>query len=274
MKDNVVLITGASSGIGQAVARELARRGARLVLTARRIDRLEALAEELSRGPGQAIAVKCDVTRDGDPEEAVAAAVRAYGRLDTVYANAGFAIAGRFEKLTLDDHRRQLETNLFGVLRTLKAALPELKTTRGRIGVVGSVNGYIGTPATSSYCMSKFALRGLCMSLRPELKPYGISVTHIAPGFVASEIRAKDNREVVHPDARDPVPSWLVMPAEAASREIVNALARRKREQVVTFHGKVFVFLVRHAPWLVESVLHVVDADKRAYRRKEAGAPV
>ena len=270
MKDNVVLVTGASSGIGEAVSRELARRGARLVLTARRVNRLEALARELGSGPGNAVAVPCDVTKDGDCEAAVAAAVAAYGRLDTVYANAGFAIAGRLEKLTLDDYRRQMETNVFGVLRALKASLPELKKTCGRIGVVGSVNGYIGTPATSAYCMSKFALRGLCDAIRPELKPYGVSVTHIAPGFVASEIRAKDNREVVHAHAKDPVPSFLVMPADAAAREIVNALARRKREQVVTFHGKVFVFLERHVPWLVAHLAGLVDADKRADRKREA----
>jgi NADP-dependent 3-hydroxy acid dehydrogenase YdfG len=270
MKDNVVLITGASSGIGEAVARELVRRGARVVLCARRTDLLEKVAAELRSAGGSAIAVACDVTRDGDPEAAVARAVAEWGRLDTVLANAGFAVAGRLEALTLDDYRRQLETNLFGTIRTLKAALPELKKSRGRIGVVGSVNGFIGTPATSAYCASKFAVRGLCDSIRPELKPHGVSVTHIAPGFVESEIRAKDNREVVHRDAKDPVPAWLVASAESAANEIANALARRKREQVVTFHGKVVVFLERHLSWLVAQLVGVVDADKREDRRRGA----
>lgn len=270
MKDNVVLITGASSGIGEAVARELVRRGSKVVLCARRTDLLEKVAAELRSGGGSAIAVACDVTKDGDCEAAVARAVAEWGRLDTVLANAGFAIAGRLESLTLDDYRRQLETNLFGTIRTLKAALPELKKTRGRIGVVGSVNGFIGTPATSAYCTSKFAVRGLCDSIRPELKKDGISVTHIAPGFVASEIRHKDNREVVHRSAKDPVPSWLVASAESAANEIVNALSRRKREQVVTFHGKVFVFLERHLSWLVALLAGTVDADRRPDRKREA----
>ena len=133
-------------------------------------DLLEKVAAELRAGGGSAIAVACDVTKDGDPEAAVARAVAEWGRLDTVLANAGFAVAGRLEALTLDDYRRQLETNVFGTIRTLKAALPELKKSRGRIGVVGSVNGFIGTPATSAYCASKFAVRGLCDSIRPELK--------------------------------------------------------------------------------------------------------
>jgi len=269
MRGTVALVTGASSGIGEAVARELARRGVRVVLCARRRERLERLAAELRGAGGAAIAVACDVTRDGDPEAAVARAVAEWGRLDTVLANAGFAIAGRLENLTLEEYRRQLETNLFGTLRTLKAALPELKKTRGRIGVVGSVNGFIGTPATSAYCISKFAVRGLCDSIRPEMKPYGVSVTHIAPGFVASEIRAKDNREVVHRDAKDPVPAWLVASAESAANEIVNALSRRKREQVVTFHGKVFVFLERHLSCLVARLVGVADADRREDRKRE-----
>jgi NADP-dependent 3-hydroxy acid dehydrogenase YdfG len=270
MKDHVVLITGASSGIGEATARELVRRGAKVALCARRTDLLEKVAAELRATGGSALAVRCDVTKDGDCEAAVARTVEEWGKLDVLLANAGFAVAGRLEALSIDDYRRQLETNFFGTVRALKAALPELKKARGRIGVVGSVNGFIGTPATSAYCASKFAVRGLCDAIRPELKPHGVSVTHIAPGFVASEIRAKDNREVVHRDAKDPVPAWLVASAESAASEIANALARRKREQVVTFHGKVFVFLERHLPWLVARLVGVVDADKRADRRGAA----
>jgi NADP-dependent 3-hydroxy acid dehydrogenase YdfG len=273
MKDNVVLITGASSGIGEAVAREFVRRGAKVVLGARRIDLLEAVAAELRASGGNAIAVTCDVTKDGDPEAAVSRTVAEWGRLDTVLANAGFAVAGRLETLSLEDYRRQLETNFFGTIRTLKAALPELKKSRGRIGVVGSVNGFIGAPATSAYCASKFAVRGLCDSVRLELKPHGVSVTHIAPGFVASQIRAKDNREVVHGNAKDPVPAWLVASAESAAVEIANALSRRKREQVVTFHGKVAVFLERHFSWLVNRFVGIVDADQRADRRGRSAAP-
>lgn len=272
MKDHVVLITGASSGIGEATARELVRRGAKVALCARRTELLEKVAAELRAAGGSAIAVACDVTRDGDCEAAVARALAEWGKLDVLLANAGFAVAGRLEALSIDDYRRQLETNFFGALRALKAALPELKKSRGRIGVVGSVNGFIGTPATSAYCASKFAVRGLCDAIRPELRPYGVSVTHIAPGFVASEIRHKDNREVVHASSKDPVPAWLVATAESAANEIVNALSRRKREQVVTFHGKVFVFLERHLSWLVARLVGVVDADKREDRKREAKA--
>lgn len=252
--DRVALVTGASSGIGEAVARELARRGTRVALAARRTERLERIAAELRAAGGTALAVACDVTRDGDPETAIGQVVAAWGRLDTVFANAGFVVSGELAELTLDDYRRQLETNFFGVVRTIQVALPELEKSRGRLGVVGSVNGYIGTPAASAYCASKFAVRGLCDALRHELAPRGISVTHLAPGFVASEIRAKDNHEVLDPAAVERVPSWLVASAEASAREIVDAVERRRGERVVTFHGKLFVFLERHAPWLVARV--------------------
>ena len=142
-------------------------------------------------------------------------------------------MAGSLEKLAVEDYRRQFETNFFGLLATAKAALPELKRSRGRLALVGSVSGLIGTPATSAYSASKFAVRGLALSLRPELAPLGISVTHIAPGFVTSEIRFKDNRGVLHEGARDPVPSWLVVPAEDAAKEIVRAVDRRAKERVL-----------------------------------------
>jgi NAD(P)-dependent dehydrogenase (short-subunit alcohol dehydrogenase family) len=259
MKDTVALVTGASSGIGEAVARELARRGARVVLCARRAERLEAIAAGIRAAGGAALVVPCDVARDGQVEAAVAHAVAEWGRLDTVVANAGFGIAGRLEKLSLDEYRRQMETNFYGVIRTIRAALPELEKSRGRIGVVGSVNGFIATPGISPYCASKFAVRGLCDSIRPELRRHGISVTHLAPGFVASEIRLKDNREAVH-DVRDPIPAWLIVPAAKAAREIVTAVARRRSERIVTRHGRILVFLARHLSWLVRPLSGIVDA--------------
>ena len=262
-KSDVVLITGASSGIGAALAREWARRGARVALAARRVEKLELLAAEIAAGGGQAAVVTCDVTREGDPARAVAEVVARWGRLDVVVANAGFGVAGRLEKLSVDDYRRQFETNFFGLLATARAALPELKRSRGRLALVGSVSGLIGTPATSAYSASKFAVRGLALSLRPELAQLGVSVTHIAPGFVTSEIRFKDNREVLHEGARDPVPGWLVVPPEKAAREIVRAVDRRVKERIVTFHGKVFVFVDRFLPWLVDLLSGRFGGDRR-----------
>ena len=262
-RGDVVLITGASSGIGAALAREWAARGARVALAARRVEKLEELTREIAANGGEAMALPCDITREGDPARAVSEVVARWGRLDVVVANAGFGVMGRLEKLTVEDYRRQFETNFFGLLATARAALPELARSRGRLALVGSVSGLIGTPASSAYCASKFAVRGLSLSLRPELAPLGISVTHIAPGFVTSEIRFKDNRGDLHEGARDPVPAWLIVPAGKAAREIVRAVDRRAKERVVTFHGKIFVFLDRFLPWLTDLLSGRFGGDRR-----------
>lgn len=221
------------------------------MLAARRLERLEELVAKIKKGGGQALAVPCDVTRDGDPESAVQAAVREYGKLDVAVANAGFGVAAPFEKLTLEDYRRQFETNVFGLLRTSYAALPELKKSRGSLVLLGSVAGHISLPGNTPYTMSKFCVRALAEGLRYELKPAGVAVTLISPGFVDSEIRMIDNRGHLHSDASDPVPAWIRVPAKSAAREIARAIERRKAERIVTFHGKVAVLINRHFPWLL-----------------------
>jgi len=133
----------------------------------------------------------------------------------------------------------------------LDATLAELERTRGQLVIIGSVAGWIPQPGASAYGMSKFAVRALAESLRGELAPDGVSVTLISPGFVDSDIRRTDNRGVLHEHARDHVPAWLRMPTERAARQIVTAIHRRKRERIVTAHGKLLVFVYRHWPWLI-----------------------
>jgi len=245
------LITGASSGIGAALARELAREGARLVLMARRRERLESLSAELASAGAEAIVHVGDVTKRADLDAAVALAVERYGRLDVAIANAGFGVVGPLAKLGVDDYRRQFETNVFAAIETSKACLAELVKSRGRLVLIGSVAGYISTPNASPYAMSKFAIRAFAEALRPELAPQGVAVTLISPGFVTSEIRQVDNRGGWHAKAKDPLPSWLPMPAEVAAKKIVSAVYRRRREAIITVHGKVLVWLSRFAPWVL-----------------------
>jgi short-subunit dehydrogenase len=248
---HAVLITGASSGIGAALARELARDGASLVLMGRRRERLERLSAELEAAGAKAVAHAGDVTRRADLDAAVALALTRFGRLDMAVANAGFGVVGTFESLTVEDYRRQFETNVFGLLETAKACLPELQRSRGRLVLIGSVAGYISTPRASPYSMSKFAVRALALALGPELAPRGVTVTLISPGFIESEIRQVDNRGVRHSHAKEPVPAWMLMPADVAAKKIVSAAYRRRREAIITLHGKVFVLLARFAPWVL-----------------------
>jgi len=237
------------------LAREFARAGAAVVLAARRTDRLDRLVAELTANGTRALAVRCDVTIDGDPERAVAAARERFGGLDVVVANAGFGVVGPVAMLTVEDFRRQFETNVFGVLRTVYATLPDIRRRRGRIAIIGSVSGHIATPGAAPYAMSKFAVRALAEALGHELARSGASVTLVSPGYVASEIRRVDNEGVLRAETPDPVPRFLIMPTDRAARQIVRAIARRRREVVVTGHGKAVVFLHRHAPWLTTAVI-------------------
>ena len=265
--DKVVLITGASSGIGEELALQLARAGARLALAARRIERLEQLQRKIRDAEGtEPLIIACDVTDDEEPVRAVAEIVAHWGRLDIVFANAGFGVVGSFAKLSLADYRRQFETNVFGVLRTLQAALPEIIRSHGQMVILGSVAGWTASPGASPYAMSKFAIRALANSITPELALLGVRVTLISPGFVESDIRRVDNQGKLHADAAEPIPRWLVMSRRRAVGYMLRAVARGKREVIITRHGKLFVCLERFAPWVLRIAARQLAASRGGYR--------
>lgn len=266
-KDKSVLITGASSGIGEELARQLAKAGAKLTLAARRRDLLETLAQSIALGGDtKPLVVECDVTKDSDLERAVAEAVRQWGKLDIAIANAGFGIVGPVKTLSVEDYRRQFETNVFGVLRTIYAALPQVEKTKGNLVIVGSVAGWTATPGASPYSMSKFAIRALANSITAELRQCGVRVTLISPGFVASNIRRIDNQGKLHASAKEPIPAWLVVPTDKAVKEILRAVARGKREAIITGHGKILVAIQRFAPWVLRAATKGMAARGTSYR--------
>lgn len=248
----MALVTGASAGIGEALARRLAGEGAHLVLLARREDRLSQLAAELAAAHGvEALPLACDVTRDADVAQAARRALERFGRLDVVVANAGFGVGGPAFELTVDDYRRQMETNVFGVLRIVYATLGALEQSRGSLAIVGSVNGHVALPGTAPYAMSKFAVRALAETLRYDLGSRGISVTHISPGFIETEIRRVDNHGRLDLDRRDPIPAWLRMPAAEAAAQIADAITHRRGEKVLTRLGALAVWAERNLPSLM-----------------------
>jgi short-subunit dehydrogenase len=266
MDGKVAFITGASSGIGAAMAREFARLGADVVLLARRWERLEALALEIRARGRKALTIRCDVTKDGDLEKAVEKTLEDFGRIDWVIANAGFGVPGAVYKLTIDDYRRQFETNIFGVLRTVQATRDALIASRGSVAIMGSVMSYLALPVSSPYSMSKHAVRALAGSLRAEMAKYGVGVTLLAPGFVNSEIRQVDNQGQRHEQAREKLPGWIRMDTDKAAAKLVRAVLRRRRVAVITFHGRTVVFLERHFPWLISFLVRVLGVDKRRHR--------
>lgn len=243
-----IVITGASSGIGAAVSELYIKAGHRVAALARRTDRMEELRSRFANEPGEWLPISCDVLKDSEIKQAVETIHGKWGLIDTVFANAGFGVVGDASTLSLEDYERQFATNIFGVLRTLNATLSDLKATKGRFAVTGSVAGYISLPGGAAYSMSKFAIRAYCDALYRELRPLGISVTHIAPGFVVSEIHKVDNQGNFHAHAKHPIPDFIRVPAASAAREIFSAIEARKRERIVTGHGKLLVWFYRYFP--------------------------
>jgi len=193
MSDNiagkVVVITGASSGLGEAAARHLSAEGAAVVLGARRAERIEALARDLAGSGGKALAVETDVTRREQVKRLVDAAVETYGRVDVMLNNAGLMPLSPLERLKVDEWDRMIDVNIKGVLYGIAAALPHMQRQRsGHIINVSSVAGHKVRAGGSVYSATKHAVRALSEGLRQEVKPYNIRTTVISPGVVLSEL--------------------------------------------------------------------------------------
>lgn len=189
IEGKVVVITGASSGLGEATARLLSEQGAAVVLGARRLDRLQTLVEELNSRGGQATAVQTDVKDRGQVKRLVDAAVEAHGRLDVMVNNAGLMPQSLLERLKVDEWDQMIDVNIKGVLYGIAAALPHMTAQKsGHIINVSSVAGHRVGPGGAVYSATKFAVRALSEGLRQEVKPHNIRTTVISPGAVATEL--------------------------------------------------------------------------------------
>lgn len=188
LEGQVVIVTGASSGIGEATARRLARGGAKLVLLARRAGRVEALAREIDPAGGAAVAISGDITVAADRARLVAGAEARFGRIDALVNNAGYGTRGPVERVPVEMVRRNFETNLFSLIALTQLILPGMRARgAGRVVNVGSVAGRIARPLSSIYDSTKHALEAITDGLRGELRPFGVDVILIRPGFIRSE---------------------------------------------------------------------------------------
>jgi NADP-dependent 3-hydroxy acid dehydrogenase YdfG len=223
VKDKVVVITGASSGLGEAAARRLAQNGAKLVLGARRLDRLQALAKELSLGAGAA--VQTDVAKYAEVKRLVERAVQSHGRIDAIINNAGLMPLSPLERLKIDDWDRMIDVNIKGVLYGVAAALPHMKAQMsGHIINVSSVAGHKVRPGSTVYSATKSAVRVISEGLRQEVKPYNIRTTIISPGAVASELPDS----ITEPDIAENVHKVYeyAIPAESFASMVMFAMSQ------------------------------------------------
>ena len=231
MSDNitgkVVVITGASSGLGEATARLLSTQGASLALGARRVDRLKSLADELnSKGGGKTVTVATDVTSSEQVKQLVDAAAQKFGRIDVVINNAGLMPQSPLERLKVDDWDRMVDVNIKGVLYGIAAALPYMKQQKaGHIIFVSSVAGHKVRPGGVVYSATKHAVRVISEGLRQEVKLYNIRTTVISPGAVATELP----NSVTEPDIAEGVKNFckdVAIPAESFAQAVAYAISQ------------------------------------------------
>lgn len=226
IEGKVVVITGASSGLGEASARLLSAGGASVVLGARRQDRIQSLAGELTANGGKALAMPTDVTRREEVQKLVDAAVEAYGRVDVMINNAGLMPQAPLERLKVDEWDRMIDVNIKGVLYGIAAALPHMQRQRaGHFINVSSVAGHRVGPGFAVYAATKFAVRALSEGLRQEVKPYNIRTTVISPGAVATELP----NSVTDPEAGARIRKFYAeaaIPAESFARTVAFAISQ------------------------------------------------
>jgi NADP-dependent 3-hydroxy acid dehydrogenase YdfG len=226
IEGKVVVITGASSGLGEATARLLSAQGASVVLGARRVDRLQSLANELTASGGKALVVATDVTHCDQVKRLVDAAVQAYGCIDVMINNAGLMPQSPLERLKIEEWDRTIDVNIKGVLYGIAAVLPQMKQQKaGHIINVSSVAGHKVGPGFAVYAATKHAVRALSEGLRQEVKPYNIRTTVISPGAVATELP----NSVTEPDIAERIHKFykeIAIPAESFARAVAFAMSQ------------------------------------------------
>ena len=226
IEGKIVVITGASSGLGEATARHLCAQGASVVLGARRVDRIQALADELTRSGARAVAVATDVTRYDEVKRLVDTAVQAFGRIDVMINNAGLMPHSPLERLKIEDWNRTIDVNIKGVLYGIGAALPYMKQQKGgQIINVSSVAGHKVRPGSAVYAATKAAVLMLSEGLRQEVKAYDIRTTVISPGAVATELP----NSITEPDVADNINKCYeeyAIPADSFARAVAFAISQ------------------------------------------------
>jgi short-subunit dehydrogenase len=272
LENNVVVITGASTGIGEELAYRLARKGAHLMLAARRIDELERVAAGV-RDLGARVAISaCDVAIESDCKLLMERTVAEFGGIDSIVLNAGVTMWAKFADIRdMSIVERIMRINYLGAVYCTHYALPHLVKSKGRILGVSSLTGITGVPTRTAYAASKHAMRGFFDSLRIELAETGVSVTMVYPGFVATGIRENATAADGKAAKVDPVDKNSAMSVEECAAIIVRALEDRRREEVMTAKGKLGQWLKLIAPAVIDAMAKKAVAGNQ--RHVDSGAP-
>lgn len=257
MPNKVVVITGASSGIGKALAEKFAAEGYNLALAARRIGRLADLQKKLSRV--EILPVQTDVTSEADCKNLIDKTVEKFGKIDILINNAGISMRAAFEDVDLSVLHQLMNVNYWGTVYCTKYALPHVLKQKGSIVGVISTGGYIGLPGRTGYSASKFAVRGFLDTVRIEYLRSGLHVLVAAPGFTASEIRKTALTKEGKPQGETPRNENKMMSAERCASIMYRAIKQRRRKMIISFwDGKVVVLIAKLWAWFIDQVIYQV----------------
>jgi short-subunit dehydrogenase len=262
--DNVIILTGASEGIGRALALALAPQRPRLVLAARNLERLETLAEECRALGAKVMPVETDVTDAAQCRRLADSTVETFGRIDTLVANAGVTMWSRLDELEdWSALEKVMAVNYLGAAYCTMAALPYLRESRGRIVAVASIAGLTGVPERTGYSASKHAMVGFFDSLRIELEDTGVTVTVIAPDFVVSQIHRRALGTDGRPLGETPMQESRIMTAERCAELIVDAMEKRQRLLITSLRGRLGRWVRLVAPGLIDRIARKAIRERR-----------
>lgn len=267
-KDKVIIVTGASSGIGLASAQKFASLGAKVVLAARSLDKLEKIASDLNQRfaahNSQLIAhcIKTDVTKEEDCKNLIDQTVRHFGKIDVLVNNAGISMRAVFKDLDLAVMKSLMDTNFWGTVYCTKYALPYLLKSKGSVVGVISTAGYVGLPARTGYSASKFAVRGFLETLRIEHLYDGLHVMIFAPGFTTSNIRNVALTADGSPQGETPRNEERMMSAERVARIMARGIVKKKTHMVLTPLGKATLIANRRLPRMADRMEYKMMANE------------
>jgi short-subunit dehydrogenase len=254
-KDNVVILTGASTGIGEAMAHQLAEQGAWLALAARNAAKLEAVAAECRTRGGRVLVAPTDVTEEAECQQLVERTIAEYGRVDTLINNAGLSMWMKFEDVEdLDSLEYIMRVNFFGSMYCTYYALPYLKQSQGRIVAIASVAARTGIPTRTAYAASKHAMVGFFESLRIEVEDDGVSVTIAFPDFVASGMHTRSLGADGKPLGHNPLQVDKIMTSETCARLILEGASARRRQVIMSNRSRFGQWLKLIAPGRVDRI--------------------
>lgn len=255
-KDKVVIITGASSGIGRALVSEFAGRGAKVVAGARSFDKLNAMSETLRQSGLEMVPVELDVSREESCRQFIETAVKNYGRIDVLINNAGISMRALFRDVELKVVHEVMDVNFWGTVYCSKFAFPHLLESKGSLVGVSSIAGYKGLPGRTAYSSSKFAIHGILEVIRTENLKTGLHVLIACPGFTSSNIRNTARAADGSMQGESPRDESKMMSPEEVASKIARAVKKRKNRLTLTTQGRLTVFLNKLFPGRLDKIVY------------------